>query len=65
MLLKVNEIKRMDAEEILANIFYMGVIMSGDKGSNQDEESLRRLYKELGHRGIVDDWESAYERTHR
>ena len=55
----------MDAEEILANIFYMGVIMSGDKGSNQDEESLKRLYKELGHRGIVDDWESAYERTHR
>ena len=63
MLLKVNDLKSWSNERIIANIFFMGVQMSGDKGSKQDEESLKRLYKELGNRGFFSDWEKAYERT--
>lgn len=63
MLLKVNEIKEMSNAEIIAQVFYMGILMSGDNGTNQDEESLKRLYKELGKRNIVPDWEEAYRKT--
>lgn len=63
MLLKISEIKEMSNERIVANIFFYGITMSGDKGSNQDEESLKRLFKELGNRGVFSDWEQAYGLT--
>ena len=63
MLLKMSEIKAMGNATIIANIFFYGITMSGNKGSNQDEESLKRLFKELGNRGVFDCWEQAYELT--
>ena len=53
--------RRMTTECIIAKIFYYGVIMANDKGTKSDEESLRWCYKELERRGVVDDWESAYQ----
>lgn len=61
MVRKYAEIKKLSNEEIIADIFYLGVACVNDGGTKADEENLRRYYKELANRGVVSDWAKAYE----
>ena len=62
-IVKVKDIKVMTNEDIIANIFYMGILMCNNGGTQADETTLQRYYKELANRGIVQDWEEAYKKV--
>ena len=47
-------------EEIIANIFYCGCRFTWKKATQKEERDLQDMYMELEHRGVVKDWEAAY-----
>lgn len=63
MLYKAGEIKAMTNAEIIDTIFSLGVCCSNDRGTKQDDLSLQRCFKELERRGVIDNWEKAYNVT--
>lgn len=63
MKLTYKVIAELSNEEIISDIFYLGVACANNNNTKADEENLRRYFKELAKRGVVRDWEEAYERV--
>lgn len=58
--MKVSEIKKLSNEQLLVELFYMGVQMCGGKSLKKDELTLERMCKDCERRGFVKDGEHLY-----
>ena len=58
---RFKDIEADTTEQIIASIFYMGVLMCNDGGTKADEITLKRYYQVLESRGVVKNWEEAYK----
>jgi hypothetical protein len=56
----VKEIKAMNNVELIANIFYMGILMSNHKPVKKWDLELERYCKECERRGFVEDGTELY-----
>lgn len=59
------EIANMKNETIIVNIFFKGIVMSGDGGTKREDKELRWMFDELEKRGVITDAADVYERTNR
>lgn len=63
--MKASEIKAMSTADIIVQIFYLGIMMSDERGTKADDKDLERLFKELESRGVIEDGRAAYEDTQK
>ena len=61
----IKELNLKSNEELIAKIFGYGIIMSDESGTKKNEKALQNIFKVLQSRGIVNDWEAAYDMTRR
>lgn len=54
------ELKEARIEDLIAGIYYLGIVMSGGRQLRKDEKELLMHCKELERRGIVEDAEKLY-----
>lgn len=58
------EIKEMTNEQLIANMFYMGVAVANEKKpAKKREVTIARICKELEKRNIIEDANALYEKT--
>ena len=61
--MRTDEIKAMDTADIIISIYYLGIVMSDERGTKSEERTLQHLFKELEKRGVIQDGAKAYEKT--
>jgi hypothetical protein len=62
--MKNKTLKSMTVEELISQMFRMGIIMSGEiKPKKSNETRLQNICKELERRNLIDDANALYEMT--